>query len=183
MFEALKKLVGIEPKEVKTAFSDEVFINYTKSAYLRKMSSYHSKNDLDVIHNAYWKRFPNGSYGDLIWALYNQTAIDTVRDKDYQTLGQIYYDMAVFKNENGKNSYIMNQLSKKYELMGYKESGVVVGVQISACDNACNICKGFNNNKYILNRAIKEQPLPHKECTGMNGLCRCGYIALTEDNW
>lgn len=148
------------------------------------MKGYYSDKDLQTIHNAYYKKFTNGNYGYLIWSLFNQIAEYNVVEKDYQSLSQLYYEMALFKGENEKHTFIMNQLSKKYELLHYKESEIVTGVKISACDNACEVCKSYNGKKYALEQAIKFEPIPHKNCKnfyfGKYSLCRCEYIALTD---
>ena len=53
---------------------------------------------------------------DLIWSIFNNLI---TKNSDLHTLKMIYYQMALFLNEEGKDTYDMLKQSIKMELMRY----------------------------------------------------------------
>lgn len=65
-------------------------------------------------------------------------------------------------------------------LQKYKESGIVKYVEILSAGDSCENCKKWTNKKIPIDKAIKENILPVKNCTDERG-CRCCYIPVIED--
>lgn len=71
--------------------------------------------------------------------------------------------------------------SLKRDLKSYKESGgVVIAVEILAAgENVCDACRPWNGKKIPLNVALKNPPLPIKNCHNeVYGYCRCAYVPV-----
>ena len=66
-------------------------------------------------------------------------------------------------------------------LLQWNKSGVVLKVEILASDNSCENCKSQNGKIYSIGDAIKNKPLPCKECNNeVYGYCRCTYLPVIE---
>lgn len=86
-------------------------------------------------------------------------------------------------NDQVKIEKIRKQLedSARDTLINYKESGVISYVEILAAgENSCNTCRAMNGKKFLLEAAIKNPPLPVKNCTGVFGYCRCCYVPVVD---
>lgn len=122
------------------------------------------------------KRFghkPN--YNDVIWHLCNKEIIEN--RNDYDILRLLYYKMAQFLNKRGKEFFHLLQQSKKMELLYFKKMGMDE-VEIISC--YCSFCQKLNGKIFKINDALKQMPLPHKECTNIlydkkRGFCTCSY--------
>lgn len=128
------------------------------------------------------KRFgqePNDS--DVAWSVLNGMILKT---RDLQQLKMIYYSMALLLNAEGKDCKQVSQESRKMELMSYKQSSVIEKIQIMASNNSCNACKKQNKKMFTIEQALKEVPIPCKDCTyilfdNMKPFCRCLYSGVT----
>lgn len=66
-------------------------------------------------------------------------------------------------------------------LLQWNKSGVVLRVEILASDNSCKYCKSQNGKIYSISDAIKNKPLPCKNCNNeVYGYCRCTYLPVIE---
>lgn len=69
-------------------------------------------------------------------------------------------------------------------LQEYKDGGVVEKVKIIAMEdeNTCHHCLKTNGMILNLDTAIKEMPVPHRDCVNLNDgddagfICRCRYL-------
>jgi len=82
---------------------------------------------------------------DVIWGLFNGLISKT---KNQDSLGMIYYEIALFLNEEGKDSLEIRRQSQKISLLSLKKSEVVKGVEILATSESCDECQKLNGNKY-----------------------------------
>lgn len=172
----------------KETFSEEIFDDCSKSEFFKILGDYISDEELITVHNAYFKRYPDGNYGDLIWSLFNKLVDDNSKPMNYGSLERIHYSMALFLMEHGKNGFEHGALSRKYGLMDMKQSNVITKVEISCSSDAssCDNCKSLDKKRYSLDEALRLMPIPHKECKSINygefSFCRCLYIGIPETN-
>jgi hypothetical protein len=65
---------------------------------------------------------------DILWGLFNKSVLQN--SNDFSTVKQIYYDMALFLNEIGKDPFNCLKNSAKFGLFSLKQSGIVKKVRI-----------------------------------------------------
>jgi len=122
----------------------------------------------------------NVSDRDVIWSFFNELVSKT---KNLHELKMLYYQMAIFLNEIGKDFFQLLRKARKLELLYFKEQGVVQKVQIlTAGDNSCKFCQKLEKKVFTIEEALEKMPLPCKECTFKiydenRGFCRCLYVA------
>ncbi|MDM7999421.1 MAG: hypothetical protein QUS33_05315 [Dehalococcoidia bacterium] len=117
-----------------------------------------------------------------IWEIFNRLATNmtTASARDGQDgLDALYYSMALFLNEEGRDSFGMRQQSAKAALEGYRRSGIMK-VKISANDDSCTACSLLNGKVFTIAEALRTMPIPCKECAGRphrkdTAFCRCTY--------
>ena len=128
------------------------------------------------------KRFKKeASDGDVVWSLFHKLTLENVND--FQKLSSIYYEMAIFLNEEGKNSYDMKCQATKMQLLDYKQNGVKkVRWVASYGERTCPGCKSLNDQIFPIDKALKEMPLPLKECKNLDNGCRCCWISIVKLN-
>jgi len=64
-------------------------------------------------------------------------------------------------------------------LLQWNKMGVVLKVEILASENSCDHCKSQNGKIYSIAEAIKNKPLPCRECNNeVYGYCRCTYLPI-----
>lgn len=120
---------------------------------------------------------------DVIWGLFNELILKT---KDLCLLKTIYYSMALFLNEDGKDCFTILQQSAKMELMRFKQEGFIEKVKIlTAGKDSCEACRCLENKIFTIEEALKKMPIPCKECThkihnNKKSFCRCCYLAKIE---
>ena len=122
---------------------------------------------------------------DVIWGLFNQLLQENMRKGDHGELKQIYFEMALFLNAEGKDSFNALQGSAKMELMGFKEVGWK-RVKILGSGNGCIECEKENGKVFQIDQALKEMPIPNVNCThvlqeGNKPWCRCIWT-IVEDS-
>lgn len=116
---------------------------------------------------------------DVVWSIFNELITKT---RDLQKLKTIYYEMALFLNEKGRDAFKLLQQSAKMGLMHLRQEGVVKKVSIStARENSCEACQKLEGKVYTVERALKEMPIPCRDCTyelysDKVGFCRCMYF-------
>jgi hypothetical protein len=125
------------------------------------------------------KRFKHeAADNDVIWFLYNSLITNNIRNLNM--LQMIYYEMSVFLDEEGKNSFQIRQLCSKMELSRYRELGIEKVTPLPAKDS-CRECKKLQGKIFSISRALKEMPLPYKKCSrrlqnDKYAFCRCCWI-------
>jgi len=112
---------------------------------------------------------------EAIWSLLN---ILVGKTKDIQALGQIYCDMAVFLNQEGKDFFVPLQQSVKMKLLWLE--GSVKKVEIMS-GGGCEVCRKLDGKKLSIEEALKKMPIPVRECENYlydakQGFCRCTYV-------
>jgi len=118
---------------------------------------------------------------DIFWSLFHQ--LIKKNRNDLQTLKMIYYEMALFLNESGKDYFTALQLSHKMDLMYYKKRGIINKVKIITCGTgSCEQCQLLQDKIYSIEEALEKMPVPNKNCTKImfdknRGFCKCCYVA------
>ena len=120
---------------------------------------------------------------DTFWKIFNK--LIRVHANDLQTLIQIYFDKALFLNEEAKDAFYALEIGIKYELLHLKGTGIIKKVKIINDDKSCPLCRELNNKILDIDEALEIMPIPLKECTfklfDMNrGFCRCMYVPIVE---
>jgi hypothetical protein len=123
---------------------------------------------------------------DTLWSIFNKSVLS--KPNDFSYLKGLYYEMALFKNEIGKNPFNCLKQSARFDLLGYKKTpdGVIKGVEILTSSDSCEACSPLKGKFYTINEALKEMPIPNKNCVfcdhGLRNFCRCEYLpVLTEE--
>lgn len=115
---------------------------------------------------------------DIIWGLFNSLV-------ERQPSTSPYYEMALFLEEEKRDFIPILQQSRKLDLLPWKEAGMEK-VKIHAADQACPSCKSLQGQVFTIDAALKEMPIPNRECTThwhhpTQGFCRCVYLASFDD--
>jgi hypothetical protein len=121
--------------------------------------------------------------GDVLWSLYNRLVYESTPSRD-SVLPFLYFLMAHFLYEEGKEFRHLLEQSRKMELTEYKKDGVVEKVFIiTAGDASCEACQKLDGKVFTVDEALDQMPIPCKDCTfdfqgtGQPGWCRCLYGA------
>ncbi len=119
---------------------------------------------------------------DVIWRIFKDLAIKKIGKKpvNYGELSRLYFDEALFLYETDKPFFKALQESNRMTLMNYQQRGVHK-VEIPACDDSCEHCRKHGCRTLNVNRALRDMPIPRKDCThelikGKPGWCRCSYM-------
>ncbi|MCX8093980.1 MAG: hypothetical protein N3E50_07450 [Candidatus Goldbacteria bacterium] len=99
----------------------------------------------------------------------------------------VYNQLALILNWEGKDTYQFLFNARKSELTNLKKSKIVQKVKIISGAKhgeieSCPECKSIQGKIFTIDEALKQMPLPNKNCTckiydKTRGLCRCVYTA------
>jgi hypothetical protein len=123
--------------------------------------------------------------GDVLWSLYNRLAHDLAATGD-RAPPFLYFLMAHFLYEDGRDFFPVLQQSGRMELMQQEQYGFVDEVRIlTAGDASCEACQKFEGRVLTLHDALAQMPIPCKECSfelceGKPGWCRCTYLPVVD---
>lgn len=113
---------------------------------------------------------------DHHWAEFNKELEEAFAEKQFYSVGTVYYEMASFVESEGTDGTYLRDKGYKYkkmhqdsELKRYDSAGVVKAVEIGVNKGACPACAAHNGEYAMI--------LPIKECTGEYG-CRCTYLPV-----
>jgi len=95
-----------------------------RNNWLKNLEQYGiSDNDFETQKVKLSKKFrQEASNHDVIWAIFNSLVTKNIND--LSKLKMLYYDMALFLYEEGKDHLTVHQQSAKMELIRYKQMGV-----------------------------------------------------------
>ena len=118
---------------------------------------------------------------DVVWSFFNELVYKN--HSDFNQLQKIYYSMALFVNEEGKdNFYLLKECARaslnRIQLETDLTSDLVFMVEVVAGSNSCDNCKKSNGLQMTIADALKTMPIPCKECNHSIGFCRCLYSAI-----
>lgn len=123
---------------------------------------------------------------DVIWSLLNRLNAEYIKKNDYGSMSRVYYNMALFLGEEGKDFFVMLQESAKMRLLEIETETKDIGKRIKVRINtggegSCENCRKLEEKVFTLKEAMEQNPIPYKECTykmfgGAKGFCRCLYL-------
>lgn len=121
--------------------------------------------------------------GDAVWSLFHEALDDSMKSGDLPELKMLYFEMALFLYQEGRQFFHLLEQSRKMELTGYEEWGRPMQVEILAGRDSCESCKAQNSRILTVDEALKTMPLPNRSCTyelerGKRGWCRCVYLPV-----
>lgn len=125
-------------------------------------------------------------HADILWRVAHVINDRLAKAGDLQAMSQIYFQLALYIHEIGKDAQYLQKLARKMELQNYAQSSAVTRVGILAAKDSCASCLKLNSQNFTLATAIKEQPLPCTDCTfrlnktSPTGWCRCVYLPYTD---
>ena len=154
------------------------------SKYKRNLESYGVGNkQFEGEQKKLSKRFNKEAPDtDTLWSLFNLLLIKYAGD--YPKSKMIYYEMALFLDDEGRDSSQMGEASRKMALIDFKQAGIKK-VKISSTTTSCKECKKQDRKVYDIDEALKKMPLPTKKCSHhLNndkfGFCRCCWLSVSE---
>ncbi len=174
-----------EKKLVTKEQAEDIDKEYKKLHFKNKWLSYlktHGvkEEDFDKATEKLTEKFgETPSVKDIIWLLFNETISKL---KDFDSLKMIYYEMALFLNEEKKDFSTVLQQSQKMDLLKYKQIGIKK-VQILSAHNSCEACKKLNDKIFTVKDALEKMPLPCMNCKYIldddsRGFCRCVFVPV-----
>lgn len=116
---------------------------------------------------------------DVAWDVLNARTLELARSQRFAELSHLYYEMARFLNEEGKDFFHVLQQSKEMELEHLKTMGIKK-VEIMCGPGACPSCLKLNKKILTIEEALKTMPVPNKDCTNTlyDNFCRCLINAI-----
>ncbi len=124
--------------------------------------------------------------GDVLWSLYNRLAHDSMSSGAAPS-PFLYFLMAHYLYEDGRDFFHLLEQSRKMELTAYKRDGIFDKVYvITTRDASCEACQKLDGKVFTVDEALEHMPIPCKDCTfdfagtGQPGWCRCLYGAVVD---
>jgi len=156
--------------------SDKIAIKY--------MPDLGNAKDYQREHARFTKLFgKKPSPSDVVWGLFNGQILELAKTSDLQGLKMVNFRMGLFMHDSNENSLPLKKECAKYELLYYKQSGLIRKVEIStAKDRSCKVCTKNHGKVYSIDEALSKMPIPNPKCTNDKnkkgfGWCRCMWIS------
>ena len=116
---------------------------------------------------------------DVIWGLFQDL---TKKALSYEILQMLYWNMAVFKDKLGQNSFEFQQKSHKSRLLNLEQKGKTkVKINATGCSASC---RKLNNLVLTLEKALQNLPVPNPKCEATlystNIWCTSIYLVAKE---
>ena len=126
---------------------------------------------------------------DTVYALMNRQVTWSMQVVNFDQLKMLYFQMALFVYEEGKDPFKLKQASIRSELHNWiqlAERGVFdrnrTRVTVITCRAAsCEECQKLGDATFSLHEALERMPIPVRACTykldqtNPYGWCRCVY--------
>ncbi|MBT5793533.1 MAG: hypothetical protein HOI10_01535, partial [Deltaproteobacteria bacterium] len=116
---------------------------------------------------------------DVIWGLFQDL---TKKALSYEMLQMLYWNMAVFKDKLGQNSFEYQQKSHKSRLLDLEQKGKTkVKINATGCSASC---RKLHNLVLPLEKALHNLPVPNPKCEATlyseNTWCTSIYLVAKE---
>ena len=154
---------------------------YFIKRWLTKLSEFgYTKSDYEKIITQ-----SQMSEKDAIWSIFNQALLKYAGD--FHTSGMIYFNMAYFLLEEGKDPIHIVQLCKEMEIQDIEKqiknsrslsSNIKISSNFHISAN-CTNCKFLNDKVISIEEARRLQPIPLKDCNRQ--FCLASYRAFIEN--
>lgn len=147
---------------------------------MKKLNLYGlADKDFDLMREKLSQKFnKDASDGDAIWGLFQNL---TTKITSLQELKGLYYEKALFLNDEGRDCFSQLQQSAKVELQYLKKDGLADKVQILSA-GGCETCKKLDGKVLTIQDALEKMPIPCKECSyklrakDNFSFCRCEFV-------
>ena len=116
---------------------------------------------------------------DVIWGLFEDL---TKKAASYEMLQMLYWNMAIFKDKLGQNSFEYQQKSHKSRLLDLEQKGKTnVKINGTGCSASC---RKIHNLVLPLKKALQNLPVPNPKCEATlysaNTWCTSIYLVAKE---
>lgn len=117
---------------------------------------------------------PSLSNADIVWGLFNKAL--TLNAGKWKATSNIYFSMAWFLKDTGRDFYRIRKLATDFELRDLKSN--IKGsesrymIEILADPTPCSNCQNLNNKRFSFAEAEQGLPFPAETCTNSRGFCR-----------
>jgi hypothetical protein len=120
------------------------------------------------------------NYYDVIWHICNKEIIKN--RNNYNELRFLYYNMALFLNNRNKDCFQILQQAKKMDLLYFKS---INNEEVVINGGICPSCQKLNGKIFKIDDALKQMPIPNKNCTNIRhdkkrSFCLCYYDPTSE---
>lgn len=161
-------------KQGKLMKKDEADALAEKSKIKRKLEYFGLlENEYDFQKVKLAKEFGfEPKYFDVMWSTLNAKTLELIKTRNLQRLSSLYYSMAWFLNEEGKDFFHVLKQSSKVELENIKAKEVKI-MSVGGCPS----CKKLDGEVFTVEEALNKMPIPNKNCSNIeyNNFCRCRY--------
>tara|TARA_Y100001970_G_C14174823_1_gene826337 strand:- start:266 stop:1540 length:1275 start_codon:yes stop_codon:yes gene_type:complete len=117
---------------------------------------------------------------DVIWELYKDLLN---KAHNFEILQVIYWNMAVFKDSIGQNTFKFQQKSQQSRLLNLRQQGKKK-VKINS-DDCSSSCRKLHNLVFPISKALSNLPIPNPNCdtklNSHNVFCKSIYL-VAKDN-
>ncbi len=111
------------------------------------------------------------------WEKLNQRLFKALSERNWGEIKLTYYDLAMFMQKEGRDTFRYIHESLKGEVAGIQGSTFDQVELISAAD-ACVACKTKAGEVYPLSEILTRKVVPHADCT--NQPCRCTFAPVVD---
>jgi len=175
----MKKLVT---EDEALRIEKEVSEHIERYEFLNKQDTLEkSEDEVKMIQTRLKEEDPDATLDDAYMFLLDKKIKETRNDGEKSRL---FYLKALMLDNTGKDFISELSDSKKFELLNLKKHDFVRKVQIITNPDSCQTCKTHSDKVMSIEDALKEMPLPHKDCErvlyGRKGFCRCSYLIVND---
>jgi hypothetical protein len=95
----------------------------------------------------------------------------------------VYYSMALFMDEEGRDPGHVRTEAARMQLHEFKEQGVS---RVEICSTrGCPACSRLDGKAFAISTALSEMPIPCPDCAHTlknpkRGFCRCSWVPVTD---
>ncbi|WP_135606183.1 hypothetical protein [Methanococcoides sp. NM1] len=98
----------------------------------------------------------------------------------------MYYQKARELYERNEVFFPTLQESVRFQLLNHQKNGFDRVEILAAESQSCNVCQKMNDNVLTITTALKNMPIPRKDCKHSpnengEGWCRCTYVPYVDD--
>ena len=111
------------------------------------------------------------------WETLNKRLIKALEQANWDEIKLVYYELALFMQKEGRDTFRFIHESLKSEIAG-KQGSTFDRVEIITAADACQECKSKSGQVYSIEEVLSNPAVPLPVCT--NAACRCSYAPVVE---
>lgn len=187
-----RQKVVVTEKEADQIEKEWEQYHYSKSQYRSPWTTISDEEFEQAKKSPLWqKQLSGGDHGqydrDICWGIFNKNLMEAMKKGCPESMARLYYEMAMFRQKEGKDDPQLLQESQRCKLKALKARGFKKVKILSAGQDShsCSVCQAMDGKEYLIEDALRDMPLPVKGCStevcrdGL-GFCRCLYLGDTE---